>query len=165
MIFRELVPSSQQGKTTWKVVYEATVQLTIHQTGAVYTESAIADGVLPDFTEAADAALKSAESDALKRCAIFLGTQFGLSLYQNGSLVDVIGPVWAPDQMGGRDQYIREMQESAQRVQQVAQVAADVGIGQVRRQGGENNAQTVQDPYMAQVAAGLKVDERDGADA
>ena len=35
-------------------------------------------------------AVKTAESDALKRAAINLGTQFGLSLYQNGSLRDVI---------------------------------------------------------------------------
>jgi hypothetical protein len=35
-------------------------------------------------------AIKTAESDALKRAAINLGTQFGLSLYNNGSLRDVI---------------------------------------------------------------------------
>jgi recombination DNA repair RAD52 pathway protein len=35
-------------------------------------------------------AIKSAESDALKRAAINLGTQFGLSLYNNGSLRDVV---------------------------------------------------------------------------
>jgi hypothetical protein len=35
-------------------------------------------------------AIKTAESDALKRAAINLGTQFGLSLYNNGSLQDVV---------------------------------------------------------------------------
>ena len=35
-------------------------------------------------------AIKTAESDALKRAAINLGTQFGLSLYNDGSLADVI---------------------------------------------------------------------------
>jgi hypothetical protein len=35
-------------------------------------------------------AVKTAESDALKRCAVNLGTQFGLSLYQNGATVDVV---------------------------------------------------------------------------
>jgi hypothetical protein len=35
-------------------------------------------------------AIKTAESDALKRAAINLGTQFGLSLYNNGSLRDVV---------------------------------------------------------------------------
>jgi hypothetical protein len=36
-------------------------------------------------------AIKTAESDALKRAAINLGTQFGLSLYNNGSPKDVVG--------------------------------------------------------------------------
>lgn len=36
-------------------------------------------------------AIKTAESDALKRAAINLGTQFGLSLYDNGSMKDVVG--------------------------------------------------------------------------
>jgi hypothetical protein len=35
-------------------------------------------------------AIKTAESDAIKRAAINLGTQFGLSLYNNGSLRDVV---------------------------------------------------------------------------
>lgn len=37
-----------------------------------------------------DNAMKTAASDALKRCAINLGTQFGLSLYDNGSTKDVV---------------------------------------------------------------------------
>lgn len=156
----EVPQSRDQTKTNWKVTYEATVRLTILQTGAVYQESAIADGSLPDYTESADAALKSAESDALKRCAIFLGTQFGLSLYNNASPMDVIGPVWAPDQIGGRDRYIRSMQQAAQQVQQVAEaVGVPPAVGQMRQM------EQAQDPYMAQVAAGLKVDHRDGPDA
>ena len=43
-------------------------------------------------------AVKTAESDALKRAAINLGTQFGLSLYDNGSRADVVGhTLAAPD--------------------------------------------------------------------
>jgi recombination DNA repair RAD52 pathway protein len=37
-----------------------------------------------------DNAMKTAASDALKRCAINLGTQFGLSLYDDGSTRDVV---------------------------------------------------------------------------
>lgn len=85
-------------KTNWAVTAQATVRLTIHQTGAVYTETAIAGSKQPDFTESADMAIKSAESDALKRAAIFLGTQFGLSLYNNGDYADVVKVVLAPDQ-------------------------------------------------------------------
>ena len=35
-----------------------------------------------DIGETADNAIKTAASDALKRCAIYLGDQFGLSLYK-----------------------------------------------------------------------------------
>jgi len=96
----EQVPQAgNQNKMNWAITAKATVQLTIHQTGAVYTEAAIAGSKQPDFTESADMALKSAESDALKRAAIFLGTQFGLSLYDNGSNNDVVKVVLAPDQV------------------------------------------------------------------
>jgi hypothetical protein len=43
-----------------------------------------------------DNAVKTAASDALKRCAINLGTQFGLSLYDDGSLADVVRNTIAP---------------------------------------------------------------------
>jgi recombination DNA repair RAD52 pathway protein len=159
MVRADQVPQTKGDKLNWKVTWKATVRLTIHQTGAVYQESAIADASLPDFTESCDAALKSAESDALKRAAIFLGTQFGLSLYNDASMLDVIGAVWSPDQIGKRDQYLRELAEAAQAVQQItAQVPP--AVGQMRQ-----GAEQVQDPYMAQVAAGLKVDHRDGPDA
>lgn len=98
MLFREQVKQASGDRMNWKITYRARVRLTIHQTGAVYTEEAIADSSQPDFTEAADMALKSAESDGLKRAAIFLGTQFGLSLYNAGSTNDVVKIVLAEDQ-------------------------------------------------------------------
>jgi recombination DNA repair RAD52 pathway protein len=85
-------------KMNWAVSAQATVRLTIPQLGVVYTESAIATNKQPDWGEAADTALKSAESDALKRAAIYLGTQFGLSLYKNGSTDNIINTVLAPGQ-------------------------------------------------------------------
>lgn len=94
----EVPQVNNANKMNWAVTAQVTVQLTIHQTGAVYTEAAIAGSKQPDFTESADMAIKSAESDALKRAAIFLGTQFGLSLYDNGSQADVVKVVLAPDQ-------------------------------------------------------------------
>jgi recombination DNA repair RAD52 pathway protein len=100
MMFREQVPQARNPqKMNWKVSMRARVRLTIHQTGATYTEDAIAGSSQPDITESMDMALKSAESDALKRAAIFLGTQFGLSLYDNGSTNDVVRVVLAPDQV------------------------------------------------------------------
>ena len=44
----------------------------------------------PQRGESHDMAVKTAESDAIKRAAINLGTQFGLSLYNNGSLKDIV---------------------------------------------------------------------------
>lgn len=77
-----------------------TYRLTIHQLGAVYTESAVSGQAGSDFGAAAEFAVKTAESDALKRCAINLGTAFGLSLYNDGQTTDVVKQIQAPDQNG-----------------------------------------------------------------
>lgn len=82
----------------WRIAVVCTFRLTIHQTGAVYTESAAASQSGPDFGEVLDFAVKTAESDALKRAATNLGTTFGLSLYDNGKTGDVVRTVYAPDQ-------------------------------------------------------------------
>lgn len=91
-------PEGERATPQWHITAKAVVRLTIHQTGAVYTEYAIAGGKGADYTETADLALKSAESDALKRAAAYLGTQFGLSLYKGGSTANIINAVLAPDQ-------------------------------------------------------------------
>lgn len=57
---------------------------------AVYTEAAVGSASLPALGDAHDMAVKTAESDALKRAAICLGDQFGLSLYNGGSRKPVI---------------------------------------------------------------------------
>lgn len=83
-------------KGQWHVAYKVTLRLHIHGNGdqyfqsCSYTEAAVGFATLPSRGEAHDMAIKTAESDALKRAAINLGTQFGLSLYNNGSLRDVI---------------------------------------------------------------------------
>ena len=82
-----------KGERNWDVGYKVVLRLTIHDiTGrdATYTEAAVGAAHLPQRGEAHDMAIKTAESDALKRAAINLGTQFGLSLYNNGSLRDVV---------------------------------------------------------------------------
>jgi len=84
--------------SNWSVTVMTTVRLHIFQTGAVYTESAAKTGVNRDYGEALDMAIKTASSDALKRCAIYLGTQYGLSLYDDGSYRDVVQLVFAPGQ-------------------------------------------------------------------
>jgi hypothetical protein len=86
------------GNAKWVVLASATVKLTIHQTGAVYTEAAAASQSGAQVGEVADFAIKTAESDALKRAATYLGTQFGLSLYNAGSTADVVRVILAPGQ-------------------------------------------------------------------
>jgi len=72
------------------VGYKVVGQLRIHATGASYTEAAVGSATLGQRGEAHDMAVKTAESDALKRAAINLGDQFGLSLYNNGAVAPVV---------------------------------------------------------------------------
>lgn len=88
--------TSQQSKPMIEVIWRAKVQLTLRNKHGVriarYTEGAVGSASGPDNMagDHHDNALKTAESDALKRCAINLGTQFGLSLYNDGSTKDVV---------------------------------------------------------------------------
>lgn len=84
----ELAFEEQNDKAQWQVGYKVILCLKVN--GASYTEAAVGSASLPQRGEAHDMAVKTAESDALKRAAINLGTQFGLSLYDNGNLKDVI---------------------------------------------------------------------------
>jgi recombination DNA repair RAD52 pathway protein len=79
-----------QGEKNWEVGYRVIGKLTIHATGATYTEAAVGMASLPNVGEAHDMAVKTAESDAFKRAAINLGDQFGLSLYKNGQTAPVV---------------------------------------------------------------------------
>lgn len=102
-----------QGKSghNHEVCWKVRVTLSIPAIGAEYAEYAVGSSSQPDLTEAHDMAIKTAESDALKRAAINLGTQFGLSLYDNGSTSDVVGrtlvhtvnsePAKVPEALGG----------------------------------------------------------------
>jgi len=75
-----------------------TVRLSIPSLGAVYTESASSSQVNPQPGEALDFAIKTAESDALKRAATYLGTQFGLGLYDGGTPAEVVKTIIEPTQ-------------------------------------------------------------------
>jgi recombination DNA repair RAD52 pathway protein len=87
----------KDGKTRWTVAYRATMRLTIFTGGmedAIYTEAAVGDSQNnPSRADAHDMAIKTAESQAFKRCAINLGDQFGLSLYNNGGTGSVVRAV------------------------------------------------------------------------
>ncbi|MFD6294556.1 Rad52/Rad22 family DNA repair protein [Streptomyces sp. NPDC060235] len=76
--------------TAWTLVYRAQVRLTIKATDgrplAVFEDAAAGDAInQPSVGDAHDLAMKTALSQALKRCAVNLGDQFGLSLYNDGS--------------------------------------------------------------------------------
>jgi len=102
VISADIAFEDQDDKGRWNVGYKVVMRLRIHgQEGdlfgdTTYTEAAIGSSTQPSRGEAHDMAVKTAESDALKRAAINLGTQFGLSLYDSGNRQDVIGHTLRP---------------------------------------------------------------------
>lgn len=105
---REVMPlATGTAKQKFSVSARCTVRLTIHQLGVVFTETAASSQVgSQGIGDVADFAIKTAESDALKRAAIYLGTQFGLSLYNKGSIQEVIRVIMAPGQEWHNNQRI-----------------------------------------------------------
>lgn len=127
LIFEE--QSERDGKSRWTVAYRATVQLTIHDRDGrpmcVYTEAAAGDASnYPSRADAHDMAIKTAESQAFKRCAVNLGDQFGLSLYNNGGTGSVVRAVL--------DQELLEKPTETQ--EPAAEPQVDAGVPQVIRQ-------------------------------
>ncbi len=92
------LPRPNGRATPFRVTAQVTTGLYIHQLGAIYMGVAAASQSGSDIGEVADFAIKTADSDAFKRAAMNLGTQFGLSLYNNGQTQDVVNQVLAPDQ-------------------------------------------------------------------
>lgn len=97
----EIPPSTQTGRSRWTVVYRSSRRLTVRtpdgSTLAVFEASACGDSTnQPSIGDAHDNALKTAESQALKRCAINLGDQFGLSLYDDESVLPVMVATLVP---------------------------------------------------------------------
>jgi recombination DNA repair RAD52 pathway protein len=95
------IPPEEPRTKNWQVGYRVIGRLTVTDTGATYTEAAVGMANLPDVGEAHDMAVKTAESDAFKRAAINLGDNFGLSLYNNGSVAPVVRATIAE---GGADE-------------------------------------------------------------
>jgi hypothetical protein len=80
----------QGGRSRWTIVYRAQVRLTVKATDGsaltMFEDAAAGDAInQPSVGDAHDLAMKTALSQALKRCAVNLGDQFGLSLYNDGS--------------------------------------------------------------------------------
>src|ERR1044072_2891286 len=93
LTFEEQTVNSN-GNKAWNVAYRIQMALTVQTSSAVGVTgvTSFEDGAVgtsegqPSRGQAHDQALKTAISDALKRCARHFGQQFGLSLYNDGAL-------------------------------------------------------------------------------
>lgn len=105
----------RDGKSRWNVVYRA--RCTVDVGEALYTEWAAGDATNPTLADAHDQAIKTAESQALKRCAMNLGDQFGLSLYNNGSTAATVGDVLGREHEDSRHvpDLVKALEEAASR--------------------------------------------------
>ena len=83
---------TSQGKKAWYVVYRTRVRLTISapdgEPVCFYDGAHVGESTHPVRGEAHGNALTNSQTYALRRCAINLGDQFGLSLYNKGSQDD-----------------------------------------------------------------------------
>ena len=91
VLLYDLETETKNGKPAHKVAYRAHRRLVIRDAEgneATYEASAVGESIMPDFKrgDGHDMAVKTAETQALKRCVTNLGDQFGLSLYNGGSL-------------------------------------------------------------------------------
>lgn len=97
--------ATEADKPRWSVCWYARLRLEIRSSSGKalcsYTEGATGDATnQPSRADANDQACKTAASQALKRCAMNLGDQFGLGLYNKGSLRPLVQRtlVWEPTQ-------------------------------------------------------------------
>jgi Rad52/22 family double-strand break repair protein len=101
---REYQSQGDDPKPMAEPIWFARVELTVRDEEghalASYSDGAVGSNAGPAWmiSESHDNAAKTAASDALKRCAINLGSQFGLSLYDHGSTNEVVrGTVIKPE--------------------------------------------------------------------
>lgn len=119
VLLYEVQTQTRGGKDAWKVAYRATRKLTVRDPDGdllcCYEATAVGESIMPDFKrgDAHDMAIKTAESQALKRCAINLGTQFGLGLYDNGGVRDVVRGTLVPEPDGDERPIIMTMATAA----------------------------------------------------
>jgi len=120
LVSEESVEKKRNGGTyqAWTVIYRASGALIVGD--CLYEDSAAgAAQNLPSRADAHDNALKSAISGALKRCAVNLGDQFGLSLYKNGSTDQVVRPETEAEEPQTEAEASQEPAETAESMDQV----------------------------------------------
>jgi hypothetical protein len=109
LIADKVVPADRPGgRERYTVIYRYVGRLIVKAADrrplAVYEDGAVGEAVnQPSLGDAHDLALKSAISGALKRCAVNLGDQFGLSLYRDGSVAAVVQRSLVAPQAGDDD--------------------------------------------------------------
>lgn len=90
----ETETKTNAGKPAWNVVYRSRVRLTIHAPDGTlltfYDGAHVGENTHPVRGEAHAIALTASQTYALRRCAINLGDQMGLSLYNKGSLEPLV---------------------------------------------------------------------------
>jgi recombination DNA repair RAD52 pathway protein len=132
---------TKAGKEAWNVVYRAKCTLQVGDQfdgGASYTEWAAGEATNPVLADAHDMAIKTAESQAFKRCAVNLGDQFGLSLYRDGSMDatvgDIIGREYADS--GRVDELVLAFDEAASigDLEMVGQYIAGLDLGKADKE-------------------------------
>jgi hypothetical protein len=137
-----LISQIEPEKGRYTVVYRADVRLTIKDSDggvlARYEDSATGDAVNQrSLGDAHDLALKTALSQGLKRCAVNLGDQFGLGLYNKGNMdAVVLGSLTGPTEqavaadeateVAGGEEDIIVASDPATAAQISAQIAAAV---------------------------------------
>jgi hypothetical protein len=94
LLYEQVSDDGKKVSVGYRVLYRLTLP------DATYTEAACGDATNFPINKRGDAhdfAVKTAESQALKRCAVNLGDQFGISLYNNGSLAPLVRYVLGSD--------------------------------------------------------------------
>ena len=132
----DLAFEDKDEKGRWNVGYKVVMRLRLHAADeflgdTTYTEAAVGSATLPQRGEAHDMAIKTAESDALKRAAINLGTQFGLSLYDSGNRNDVVRATLVPP-LDYADAASEESAPAAPRNEVLASWVAEAEVGEDR---------------------------------
>ncbi|MER8042561.1 Rad52/Rad22 family DNA repair protein [Streptomyces sp. NPDC094032] len=145
----------------WTVVYRAQVRLTV-RTPDGRTLSSWEDGASGDapnqkaIGDAHDMAMKTALSQALKRCAVNLGDGFGLSLYNDGSRRSVVQ--WSavhtapkdPDQAAAEDEPVKPEPTPEQPVVEQAPAPAQAPAAAQQPRRAAPRARTEQRPAAPQ---------------
>jgi hypothetical protein len=90
----ETETKTNAGKTAWYVVYRTRIRLTVCAPDGTevchYDGAHVGESTHPVRGEAHGNALTNSQTYALRRCAINLGDQMGLSLYNKGSLDPIV---------------------------------------------------------------------------